>query len=376
MSVAAREALLRQFEEYPEKATLEELQAAQKMEKAALRTVGLNSGPLVNILLDMIFGGAAIWALGPNVETKQTCSVGDSGIVYARNPRFQLSLDPGSMEVVDIHEALHPFYQHLNHIALEAVGIDPHDPVATLAFEAFLNFEATLIAGGGTVHKPMPTIAGKVTGVDYAQVHKEYKKDLTDQGLEPMKIEAFYKSDVVTYLELKRMTSVKARKPQDNFCKHDSTPPEPETELRKQIKKLGAKLAQIGKQLADAAAASAAAGKAGPAGKAKADKPGLAKQVSDLQALGQLMSQLADKAKAEIGEGHTSKAGSPGSASTASTAASPAPSAPASPATDAGALQLIEDALPKFAALLDTLEGVLGARETEAAAATKETNHG
>ncbi|SPL88483.1 unnamed protein product [[Actinomadura] parvosata subsp. kistnae] len=130
------------------------------------------------------------------VETAAVVASGDGTCLLLYNPVFFDALGPHGVKFVLYHEARHLMQRHLyTDAALRA------DPVFILATEVSINHVVLTRLG----RHELPRTAEGRAGVDPREVHRAYAADLRGQGLAPLPYDAFVRTDLSVYGELKRM---------------------------------------------------------------------------------------------------------------------------------------------------------------------------
>lgn len=151
------------------------------------------------------------------VATAAVVASGDGTCLLLYNPRFFTEVGLSGVRFVLFHEARHLIHRHL--YAEEALV---SDPLFTVATEVAINHVAIARlrqelptrqvpdGRGGTVSEPV--------GVDPREIHRRYRDDLTEQGLEPLDYEDFVRTDLTIHGELRRMKSPPT--PPPRLCVH------------------------------------------------------------------------------------------------------------------------------------------------------------
>ncbi len=152
------------------------------------------------------------------IPTAAVMATGDRGCALLFNPHFFAELDLDGVKFVLFHEARHLMHRHL-HVDEALRG----DPVFTLATEVSINHVALVrLRRHGlpvrVAHDAHGRRVGEPTGVDPAQVYRDYTEDLRSQGLEALAYEEFIETDLSVYRELKRMDTLRPR--ESGVCLH------------------------------------------------------------------------------------------------------------------------------------------------------------
>lgn len=163
-------------------------------------------------------------------------TVGGDGLpLFLYNPDYTLQLldgGPNGLIFVIVHEGGHLIKRHL-----QTPMIGRNAEVWQLATETHLNdwVQRQIAAKSGdassrkAARAPMPRIKvtdenGNVTleeqGVNPEKVYQKYRKDLNDQGKDPVSYDDFIKTDEACYRELMRMAKPPVKMNEKSGCQH------------------------------------------------------------------------------------------------------------------------------------------------------------
>lgn len=145
------------------------------------------------------------------VDTLAVSLLPDGFVAQLYNPDFVLGLETDTdLAFVRTHEIYHLLMRHL-----WGDRNMKGDSVYTLAQEATINERVQRLMMGGAALPPskrmMPkhlnpeTGAYEESGVNPFKTWERYRKDLKEQGIDPVDFSDFYSSDIRCYAELKRM---------------------------------------------------------------------------------------------------------------------------------------------------------------------------
>lgn len=166
--------------------------AAGQLKEAALLDFGLTESAVASWLYAKCHHQIATTAIG----TAAVVASGDGTCLLLYNPGFFVRLGLEGVKFVLFHEARHLVHRHL--------FAEPElraDPVFELAAEVAINHVAMVRLGRDS----LPLLDGTPTGVDPRAIHAEYVADLEAHGLVPVAYDAFVRTDMSVYAELKRM---------------------------------------------------------------------------------------------------------------------------------------------------------------------------
>jgi Putative metallopeptidase domain len=156
------------------------------------------------------------------IPTAAVVASGDGTCLLLYNPGFFVSLGIQGVKFVLYHEARHLIQRHL--YVDEALRADP---VFALAAEVTINHVVLTRLGRDELPRPAGAPKGEEVGIDPRTVHRRYAEDLRGQGLEPLPYDAFVRTDLSVYGELKRMAEPPVPQP---VCVHlgEGVPLDPE----------------------------------------------------------------------------------------------------------------------------------------------------
>ena len=164
---------------------------AERLKEAALLDFGLTE----SVVGSWLFAKCRHQIATTAIDTAAVVASGDGTCLLLFNPDFFVGIGLDGVKFVLFHEARHLVHRHL--FADRELR---DDPVFTLAAEVVINHVAMARLGRG-----LPLLKGKPTGIDPAEIHAKYVKDLTAHRLEPLAYRDFIATDTTVYTELKRM---------------------------------------------------------------------------------------------------------------------------------------------------------------------------
>ncbi|GIG66369.1 DUF2201 family putative metallopeptidase [Phytomonospora endophytica] len=180
-----------------EPAEPEVIERARALKESALLDLGISDSVMTSWLYAKCHHQIATTA----IDTAAVVATGAGACMLLYNPDFFCRLDVAGVKFVLFHEARHLVHRHM-YVEREL----REDPVFTIAAEVSINHVAMRRLGRSTL--PGERLADgtvRPTGVDPAEVHEAYRRDLRGQGLEPLSFEDFVETDMTVYAELKRM---------------------------------------------------------------------------------------------------------------------------------------------------------------------------
>ncbi|WP_222871915.1 DUF2201 family putative metallopeptidase [Nonomuraea sp. PA05] len=183
----------------------EVIERARRWKEAALLDFGIKDSVVASWLYTKCHHQIPTTA----VPTAAVVASGDGTCLLLYNPVFFDGLGVQGVKFVLYHEARHLIQRHL--YVDETLRADP---VFTLATEVSINHVVLTRLGR---HELPRTPEGGSTGVDPREVHRAYTDDLRGQGLEPLPYDAFVRTDLTVYGELKRMADPPVPEP---VCVH------------------------------------------------------------------------------------------------------------------------------------------------------------
>ncbi|GAA2213760.1 hypothetical protein GCM10009850_092230 [Nonomuraea monospora] len=183
----------------------EVIERARRWKEAALLDFGIKDSVVASWLYAKCHHQIPTTA----VPTAAVVASGDGTCLLLYNPVFFDGLGVQGVKFVLYHEARHLIQRHL--YVDETLRADP---VFTLATEVSINH--VVLARLGRQKLPR-TPEGGSTGVDPREVHRAYTEDLRGQGLQPLPYDAFVRTDLSIYGELKRMADPPVPEP---VCVH------------------------------------------------------------------------------------------------------------------------------------------------------------
>jgi len=202
------------------------LDNAKNKKEQAILALALGKSRVAEIILNRCY--YHIPTTAAPFDTAAVTAFGDGTLALVYNPKFIDSMSVDDAMFIFYHEALHLFFLHLR--------VEPElrkDQTYTLANEVTINHVAlTRLGRKDMPHtvvrdehgNPVLDSSGKAktepTGVDPRKVHKDYVKDLTEQGLEAVPYEKFVESDFMCYSEMKRMKNPPGASKKYKICMH------------------------------------------------------------------------------------------------------------------------------------------------------------
>ncbi|MQY14188.1 hypothetical protein SRB5_43500 [Streptomyces sp. RB5] len=188
-------------------------EAGRRLKEAALLDFGIKE----SVVAAWLYAKCHYQIPTTAVETAAVVAGGDGTCLLLYNPGFFTEIGLGGVRFVLFHEARHLIHRHLY--------AEPElraDPVFTLAAEVAINHVATQRLGQGLPTREVPDGRGGVTtervGIDPREIHRSYRADLREQGLEPLGYDDFVLTDLTIYGELRRMRNPPVPPPQ--LCVH------------------------------------------------------------------------------------------------------------------------------------------------------------
>ncbi|HEY1180166.1 MAG TPA: hypothetical protein VGF17_28760 [Phytomonospora sp.] len=180
-----------------EPADPEVIERARALKESALLDLGISDSVMASWLYAKCHHQIATTA----IETAAVVATGGGACMLLYNPDFFCRLDVAGVKFVLFHEARHLVHRHF-YVEREL----REDPVFTIAAEVSINHVAMRRLGRSSPpSERLDDGTLRPTGIDPAEVHRDYQADLRRQGLQPLSFEDFVETDMTVYVELKRM---------------------------------------------------------------------------------------------------------------------------------------------------------------------------